>query len=154
MSTNPQIRSFSSNKIEVFNPIFDDFYFGPLVNTQPGFYLFGGLVLGFNPLTGQYEGTTAGGINPITKAQALLAETYFVPGPDVTIEGYMRIIIGGEVYANQCLFIRTEDDLQTIAPGEEDSFELQLKKAGIVVRYGENITDNDLQPCGPEPPPG
>jgi len=153
MATNPQIRSFSSNKIEVFNPVFEDAHFGPILNNQPSFYLFAGIVLGIDPVTGQYSAVNS---NPgfVHKASALLAYSYLIPGPDILVEGDFIIIIGGEVYADRCLFINQADDLQTIPAGESDSLEIMLRDHGIIVRYGENITNNDMQPCGPEPPPG
>lgn len=83
-------------------------------------------------------------------ARAILTETVYLAAGETKI---IRILTGGEVYADRVLFVEGEN-LFTIPPDIPPQFPqfnqpyiLQLKLYGIIVKFGDNITENDFPSC-------
>jgi len=148
-----QIRSFSSQKIEVFDPVFIDAIVASPLEPSPFYtYAFGGLCMAYVAEFDVYVWTEAD-TPGLANAKAILAQNTILPPGEVAAPA--RLIVGGEIAANLVLFAGQPDQgLSTIPPGGSDSFETQLREYGINVVYPQTIIDNDFTPCGPWPPPG
>lgn len=149
---NPQVRSFSSSTIEVVNPIYLDAVVGHPIEIEEPTYAFAGVCLALYAPTGGYSYTWSD-IPGLDNAKAILAdELYWYPGgPTFQLT---RIIVGGEIYADKVLFVDEDDNINTIPAGADDSYLLQLRDNGLIVKFGDNITLPDFIGCGPDPMPG
>jgi len=141
---NPNVISLDVDTLEVKNGIYiQGLAYNPIESDG---ILFKGAVLAFIPVPGEDFGVyyLSDAESPeIANAKAINAGTTFFPA--LTAKE-ITLCVGGEVYLDRLLFLG-DQTVYTTPPGK-DPYILQLKKAGITVKTGYNITENDFPPCG------
>jgi len=128
----------NSGKIPVFNPLFEDL----TVESGGAEDWSAGTVLAFDATTGTWK-KTASGTAAIANAKAVLAQDVTF-GEAEAIEN-KRALIGGEVDESKLIFDGS-DTPDTIPATSDDSFRVQLRAYGIILRPGQVIDELDNQP--------
>jgi len=144
MPANPNVISFDVDTLEVKNGLYKvGLTYNPFDSAG---YLFKGACLAFYPIPGEDFGIyyISDATDPnLANAKAVNASTVFFEALEFK---EITVCVSGEVYLDRLLFLDGQN-VYTTPPGK-DPFILQLQKAGINVRTGYNITENDFPPCG------
>lgn len=123
--SNPEHNIYDSSSVFFFSAIFDD----AVMSAAEEIDYKKGTVLAFNATTGKYEQTKSG-TAAVANAKTILAQDVsFSAAGDKTV----RILIGGQVDEDQLIWDGT-DSPETIPAGAADSFQLQLRAYGILLR--------------------
>jgi len=144
---NPNVISFDVDTLPVKNGIYKDFSSIQNLLEVP-VTIFKGCVLAWivnEPTYGTGWYIFNSGDPYLSNPRGILAETIVVDPGDF-FKG--RVLIGGEIYADRVLFQDPDqDNLFTIPPGKDEPVIITLKRFGITVRFGYNITENDFPAC-------
>jgi len=126
-----------SGKIPVFNPLFED------VEVESGGAedWVAGTVLAFDATTGTWK-KTASGTAAVANSKAVLAQDVSFAGAEA--QENRRVLIGGEIDESKLIFDGA-DTPDTIPAGAADSFRVQLRSYGIILRPGQVLDELDNQ---------